>query len=141
MKRPVVEGNRWRLDCILKRKAVSELQLHLHPAPTLPGGRTGAGTLPPVILVEMRAKASHQMALQNHVLICFPSLGLEELRGSRVNPLIAPGLVHFSLTLQLPQFLRGQSLGLQLPQFLVGQRPGAVHTLHVIYVISRYREG
>lgn len=27
MKRPVVEGNRWRLDCILKRKAVSELQL------------------------------------------------------------------------------------------------------------------
>lgn len=23
LKRPVVEGNRWRLDCILKRKAVS----------------------------------------------------------------------------------------------------------------------
>lgn len=32
MKRPVVEGNHWRLDCILKRKAVSELQLSA-PAP------------------------------------------------------------------------------------------------------------
>lgn len=61
MKRPVVEGNRWRLDCILKRKAVSELQLH--PAPTQPG----AGALPPFILVEMRVKASHQMALEKHV--------------------------------------------------------------------------
>lgn len=34
MKRPVVEGNRWRLDCILKRKAVSELQVQ--PSPCVP---------------------------------------------------------------------------------------------------------
>lgn len=66
MKRPVVEGNRWRLDCILKRKAVSELQLH--PAPTQPG----AGALPPFILVEMRVKASHQMALEKHVFWFVP---------------------------------------------------------------------
>lgn len=26
LKRPVVEGNRWRLDCILKRKAVCTFQ-------------------------------------------------------------------------------------------------------------------
>jgi len=29
LKRPVVEGNRWRLDCILKRKAVSPLDTTL----------------------------------------------------------------------------------------------------------------
>lgn len=67
MKRPVVEGNRWRLDCILKRKAVSEHQLHPAPSTSHPGGHIEAGELPPFILVELRVKASHQIALENHV--------------------------------------------------------------------------
>ncbi|MBN3273712.1 PLD1 Phospholipase, partial [Polyodon spathula] len=37
LKRPVVEGNRWRLDCILKRKAVSRTRFSLE-APILFGG-------------------------------------------------------------------------------------------------------
>lgn len=70
MKRPVVEGNRWRLDCILKRKAVSELQLQPSPcrephAPTQLQGHTGTGALALFILAGMRVKAgqaSFQMA-------------------------------------------------------------------------------
>lgn len=62
MKRPVVEGNRWRLDCILKRKAVSELQLQPSPcrkarAPTQLQGHTGTGAFAPFILLGMRGKA------------------------------------------------------------------------------------
>lgn len=76
MKRPVVEGNRWRLDCILKRKAVSELQLQPSPCrkpcvSTQLQGHTGTGVFAPFILLGMRGKAgqaSLQMALENDVL-------------------------------------------------------------------------
>lgn len=44
----------------------------LHPAPAQPRGHAGAGALPPFILVEMRVKASHQMALENHVFWFVP---------------------------------------------------------------------
>lgn len=101
MKRPVVEGNRWRLDCILKRKAVSELQLQpllcrKPHAPTQLQAHTGTGAFAPFILVGMKVKAgraSLQMALENYLSwFTPPRLGLEELGGRRVAPLplIAP---------------------------------------------------
>lgn len=111
MKRPVVEGNRWRLDCILKRKAVSELQLQPSPcrkpcAPTQLQGHTGTGAFALFILLGMRGKAgqaSLHMALENDVLWFAPPVWVwksSEAEGSS-------GLGHFSLALQLPQLLVG----------------------------------
>lgn len=57
MKRPVVEGNHWRLDCILKRKAVSELQPPFSPC-TPPGeGPAGTGAFAPFVWVWKSSEA------------------------------------------------------------------------------------
>lgn len=88
MKRPVVEGNRWRLDCILKRKAVSELQLQPSPCrkrcvPTQLQGHTGTGAFAPFGLVVMRVRwllCRSWLSLPCAVSLCcgFPSWSCEK---------------------------------------------------------------